>query len=131
MRTQGLPAARRIRRRPEFQHAYDAGSRAHGKFMTLIAVPNGQPSSRLGVAATRKIGTAVVRNRAKRLARELFRRHTTSSGLDLVIVPRREMVHAPFANLESDYRSALQRCRVGTARTQPRGPRRNHGAQVV
>jgi RNase P protein component len=48
------------------------------------------------------------------LARELFRRHTTGGGLDVVLVPRREMVHAPFANLESDFRSALNRCRRGS-----------------
>ena len=39
--------------------------------MTLFVVPNGITRCRLGVAATRKLGSAVVRNRAKRLAREL------------------------------------------------------------
>jgi RNase P protein component len=60
-------------------------------------VKNGGTDARLGIAATRKMGDAVERNRAKRLARELFRRHKIDAGLDVIIVPRREMVDAPFA----------------------------------
>ena len=110
MSSQELPVTERIRRRPDFQRVYDTGARAHGRFMTVFTVANGSPSARLGVAATRKIGSAVDRNRAKRLARELFRRHKVAVGLDIVVVPRREMLDAPFANLETDYHSTLQRC---------------------
>jgi len=67
--------------------------------MTLFVTSNGNSHCRLGVAATRKLGSAVVRNRAKRLARELFRRQKPVAGLDIVLVPRREMLDAPFASL--------------------------------
>jgi ribonuclease P protein component len=110
MSSQELPAAERIRHRPEFQHVYDTGTRAHGRFMTVFVVPNDIRRSRFGVAATRKIGSAVDRNRAKRLAREIYRRHKVAAGHDIVVVPRREMLDAPFANLETDYVSTLLRC---------------------
>ncbi len=58
---------------------------------------------RFGVAATRKLGGAVVRNRAKRLSRELFRRHKPDADLDVVVVPRREFLAADFPSLERDY----------------------------
>jgi ribonuclease P protein component len=77
--------------------------------MTLFVAVNGGAVSRLGIAASRKFGAAVERNRAKRLAREIFRRHKIMNGLDVIIVPRREMLHAPFASLESDYANALDR----------------------
>ena len=77
--------------------------------MTVFVLPNDGAAARLGVAATRKIGSSVDRNRAKRLAREVFRRHKMDAGLDIVIVPRREMLDAPFATLESDYLAALER----------------------
>ena len=126
MSSQELPATKRIRRRPEFQRVYDTGARAHGRFMTVFTVANGTQAARLGVAATRKIGSAVDRNRAKRLARELFRRHRMAVGLDIVVVPRREMLDAPFANLEADYHSTLQRCgRSPSPPTRPSQGRRH------
>ncbi len=111
MNGQGLAAPERIRRRPEFERIYNAGSKIHGRFMTLFVMPNGTTTPRFGVAATRKLGSAVERNRAKRRARELFRRRKNIGGLDIVVVPRREMLDAPFATLEADYTALLDRRR--------------------
>ena len=107
--TTRLTRTERVRRRPEFERAYDTGRRIHGRFMTLFVVPNGGVTPRLGVAATRKLGSAVERNRAKRLAREIFRRHKVGAGLDVIVVPRREMLDASFASLEADYLATLDR----------------------
>src|SRR4249920_166326 len=109
MKSQGLSARERIRRRPEFERAYASGARIHGRFMMLFVLVNGGATPRLGVAATRKLGSAVERNRAKRLARELFRRGKTATGLDIVIVPRREMLDVSFATLEADFHDTLAR----------------------
>ncbi len=106
---QGLAPAERVRRRPEFERAYNTGARIHGRFLTLFIVPNGLACMRLGVAATRKLGPATVRNRAKRLAREVFRRHKLIAGFDIVVVPRREMLDAPFSSLEADYLATLRK----------------------
>ena len=109
MGVQGLKAGERIRRRREFERVYTTGQRKHGRFMTLFQLSNGLPTSRLGVAATRKLGGAVERNRAKRLAREIFRRHKPAGNHDVVIVPRREMLDAPFSHLEADFYDLLER----------------------
>jgi ribonuclease P protein component len=106
---EGLSASERIRRRPEFERVYNEGTRISGRFMTVFLLPNARETQRCGVAATRKLGSAVERNRAKRLAREIFRRHKVAPGYDVVIVPRREMLDAPFASLEADYDRALER----------------------
>lgn len=105
----GLPPAERVRRRPDFERAYTTGVRVSARFLTLFVVANGGPALRLGIAASRKFGGAVERNRAKRLAREVFRRHKITSGLDVIIVPRRGMLDASFASLEIDYADALAR----------------------
>ena len=112
----------RVRQRPEFERAYESGQRLRGRFMTLFVAPNGTTRCRLGVAATRKLGSAVVRNRAKRLARELFRRLKPPAGLDVVVVPRREMLDAPFAILEADYTQTL--ARRDREQSHPARPRR-------
>lgn len=88
---------------------YERGARVQGRFMTLLVLPNGLGTTRLGVAATRKLGGAVRRNRAKRLAREVFRRQVKPAGFDIVVIPRPEMVDAPFAVLEADFTTSLER----------------------
>ena len=112
----------RVRRRPEFEQAYEHGLRLGGRLMTLFVAKNRSTRCRLGVAATRKLGSAVVRNKAKRLARELFRKLKPPAGLDIVVVPHREMLDAPFASLEADYTSTL--ARRDHERPQPGGARR-------
>jgi ribonuclease P protein component len=107
--TQGLSPRERIRRRADFQQVYERGVRTHARFMTLIILANNLPVTRLGVAATRRLGDAVRRNRAKRLVREVFRRNKTLPGFDVVVVPRPELLDAKFSNLEADYRAALRR----------------------
>lgn len=104
-----LQKSERIRHRPEFERAYEQGTRISGRFMMIFVIANGGSAPRLGVAATKKLGSAVERNRAKRLARELFRTRKLPVALDIVIVPRREMLDAPFASLESDYQRVLDR----------------------
>jgi ribonuclease P protein component len=113
----------RVRRRVDFEHIYANGAKRHGRFMTVFVLTReGQAASeaaRLGVAATRKLGGAVVRNRAKRLSRELFRRHKPDACLDVVVVPRREFLAADFPSLERDY-AVLLAARGGSVS----GPRR-------
>ena len=124
MSTQGLPRVDRIRRRPDFERVYSQGARISGRFMTVFVLRTGLTQTRLGVAATRKLGSAVVRNRAKRLARELFRRQKIAGGYDIVIVPRRELVDAPFPTLEADYQAVLDRRATAVAAPRQRPERR-------
>ena len=77
--------------------------------MTCFALANDVGTPRLGIAASAKIGNAVMRNKAKRRARSLFRSAKPLKSLDIVLIPRREMVAARWLDLEADYRTALQR----------------------
>jgi len=101
--------AERIRRRAEFQQIYDRGLKVHSRYTTVFLLANSHGVGRLGVAATRKLGGAVQRNRAKRLIREIFRRNKLAPGFDVVVVPKRELLEASLSTLEADYRSLLAR----------------------
>lgn len=104
-----------IRKRRDFVAIYDRGRRVPGRLMTVFLMENGLAWPRLGIAATKKFGSAVQRNRAKRLVREAFRRHKPDRAVDVVVVPKREMNEAAFDRVEADYVAALER-RSGRSR---------------
>ena len=99
----------RIRRHSEFQDVYEHGSCIPGRYYTLFSKPNGLAVGRLGIAATKRLGGAVVRNRAKRLIREVFRRNDIAPGFDIVVVPKRELLAASLSALETEYRTSVTR----------------------
>jgi ribonuclease P protein component len=105
----GLSRIERVRRRAEYQAIYDRGQKVHGRYLTLFTLVNAAPIGRLGIAATRKLGGAVERNRAKRLIREVFRRNKLAPGFDVVVVPKRELLDASLSALEAEFRSILER----------------------
>ena len=88
------------------------------RYLTLQARPNALESDRLGIIASRRLGGAVVRNRAKRRLREVFRLgepdRAAAQGhrsLDLVAIPRRELIEAPFAVIRTEFADALTKFR--------------------
>jgi ribonuclease P protein component len=99
----------RIRRRPEFQQVYERGVKIHSRYSTVFILPNAGGVGRLGIAATRKLGGAVQRNRAKRLIREVFRRNKIAPGFDVVVIPKRDLLDASLSDLEADYRTLIER----------------------
>ena len=66
--------------------------------------------SRLGVITSRKIGNAVVRSRARRVLREVFRlnQHKLVQPVDLVLVARQSLVGKAFGEVEKDFLTTLK-----------------------
>lgn len=108
--------AEHVRKRADFELIYKTGTKRSGRLMTMFAREREAGAARLGIAATRKIGAAVARNRAKRLVREVFRHHKPAAPVDIVVVPRREMLAAPFERVEAEFTSLLNRCAASPSR---------------
>jgi ribonuclease P protein component len=99
-----------IRRRPEFQRVQEFGFRINGRLMTAVLLPNALPHSRLGIVASRRVGGAVTRNRAKRLIREVFRLNKDRvRAVDIVVIPRVQLLDATFEAITADFLDILNR----------------------
>ena len=96
-----------VRKRADFELIYQTGFKRSGRLMTMFTRDRESGPARLGIAATRKMGAAVERNKAKRLVRELFRHHKPGGAVDVVVVPRRDMLDAPYTRLEAEFLNLL------------------------
>lgn len=107
---------RRLRSRHEFERVFRSG-RSLGNRLVAVHFLARQGPTRVGVAVSRRVGGAVMRNRARRRVREAVRRleDRLQPGWDVVVVARREAVMAPFGDLAGAIELALERAGVAVA----------------
>jgi ribonuclease P protein component len=103
--------SRRVRRRGEFQKVFERGLRLQGRFMTVLTAAAPGTVCRLGIVASKKLGGAVVRNKAKRLIREVFRNNPPpiQPAADILVIPRRELLTARYSEIEDDFKIICRR----------------------
>ena len=108
---ESLAPRERIRKKKDFLVLYKKGYRYKSKYFNLIGLSNALPYSRVGVVASRKVGNAVARNRAKRWMRELFRRNKEllESPVDFLIVASAAIKEATWPELEEQYLRAVRK----------------------
>ena len=80
-------------------------------FLVLYARPNRTGCNRVGITVSKKLGSAVVRNRTRRRLREIYRLNEAkfSSGWDIVVVDRTRAVNADFSKLAHAYLSLAEK----------------------
>lgn len=93
----GLPRAHRLKRPDEFQVLYKKGRKYVHRLAVFFALPSSDAGPRIGVTVSRRLGSAVRRNRIKRRLREAWRRRLHElPALDLVVVARAGLGTASF-----------------------------------
>ncbi|HUA67042.1 MAG TPA: ribonuclease P protein component [Candidatus Saccharimonadales bacterium] len=107
-----LRRAARLHQQRDFARVRQQGQRL--ALGCLIANWHSLPEGampRLGVVTSRRIGSAVVRSRARRLLRESFRQHQNefAQPVELVLVARDSIVGKSFAAVERDFLLTLRR----------------------
>lgn len=99
-----------IKKNHEFRRMYSKGRSAVTPYLVVYCRRNRLDHNRLGVTVSTKLGCAVVRNRARRRLRELFRltQPRMKQGYDLVLVARSRAVDAPYQKLSAAFDRALE-----------------------
>lgn len=109
----------RLRRRSDYLRCYKQGRRRQGKLLAVYFAPNALGHPRLGITASRKVGKAVVRQRAKRRVREIYRRWSLRPNLpslDLVVHLHPPAGVADFPMLRSELTTLLATLARGSRR---------------
>jgi ribonuclease P protein component len=90
---------------PEFDRVYRGGSVYRGKLFSVHVLPNTVGRSRLGLSVSKKVGTAVKRNRVRRRLKEIFRSSLAGlpGELDLVVSARPAAAEASFEELSEEF----------------------------
>lgn len=103
--SQKLPRSARILKSDDFREIFAQGRSEVGRYMVLWTRQEPAEATRLGVVASRKIGGAVARNRAKRLLRECFRRHrfALKQHSAVVLVARGRLPAASFSDAQEEF----------------------------
>lgn len=118
-----FPKSARVRKRPEFLRVQSRGRRVHTEHFTLIVLDRGDGEpARLGLTTARKVGPAVVRNRARRVLREVFRLHRERfpRGHDVVVIVKDSAPFFTFISVRDELLAAL--ARPSSSRRGPEAP---------
>ncbi|MDR0679984.1 MAG: ribonuclease P protein component [Puniceicoccales bacterium] len=76
----------------------------NSELFTLKILDSGQDISRLGVIVSKKVGNAVVRNRVRRVVREIFRKKLQKRGecYNYLVIAKRPIGQAHYEKIESE-----------------------------
>ena len=97
--------SRRLTAKRQYSAVHENGTRVRSPSFTLLGLASPSATSRIGITVSRKVGGAVVRNRVKRMFREIFRynRATLAPPLDLVVVARPGVHERSSAELAREF----------------------------
>lgn len=110
MSGENFPKCERLRKRRDFIRVEaKKKSRIVTEHLVILVASNSKNHARIGITVSKRIGTAVKRNRYKRLLREIYRRHKEifPSGYDFVLIARRQDTEAHHENLLQEITHAL------------------------
>ena len=84
----------RLKKSSEFKRCFRDGKRVKTPGLVVVYWPNGLNYRRIGLSVGRRVGGSCVRNRIKRIIRELYRRNKTifPQGHDYIFIPREDFL---------------------------------------
>ncbi len=104
-----------LRGNRDFQNIYKRGKSIGDRFIVFFYKKNGLSYSRKAFLASKKVGNAVERNRARRLMKESFRLMNTDAldGYDIIFIARNTIADKNCKDVKKSMESAIRRSKIG------------------
>ena len=96
----------------QYRLVYSKGKSWGNDLLVMKALPNGLAFSRYGLSVSKRIGKAVVRNRVKRMLREILRSKPLEPGWDIIFIARPLTANVNYAELEKTIDSLLSQAQL-------------------
>lgn len=104
----------KLKKNYEFKKVYNEGRYYVEKYVVMYIIMNNSASNRVGFSVSKKVGNSVVRNRVKRLMKEVYRQFSdnTKLGFDMVFTARVGSGTADYKLIEKNMISILNKAKL-------------------
>ncbi|HZK42851.1 MAG TPA: ribonuclease P protein component [Syntrophomonadaceae bacterium] len=101
----------RISKTTDYNNIYKNGKKIPGKYIITYILNNDLGHNRYGIVTSKKIGNAVIRNKAKRRLRSIIRLNMKKikPSHDIVIIGRYKIRGIKFALLSKDFITVMRK----------------------
>ena len=114
-----------LTKRAQYLNVYKSGKAWADNPVVIKALPNGLDLSRYGFSVTKGLGKAVMRNRIRRLLREVSRLAPIKPGWDIVFIARLSAKNADYHQIRDSVNRLLTRACLLRDKYEMVGPRAN------
>jgi ribonuclease P protein component len=101
-----------LTKKAQYKRVYDLGSGRGDRLIVVKNVANGLEFSRCGFSTTKRLGKAVVRNRVRRILKEIARTAQIKPGWDIVFIARQGAAEANYHEIKKSVEKSLLRAEL-------------------
>jgi ribonuclease P protein component len=104
----------KLKKNYEFKKVYTEGRYYVEKFVVMYIIVNNSASNRVGFSVSKKVGNSVIRNKVKRLMKEVYRKYADNNkiGFDIVFTARVGSGSVDYKTIENNIMSIMRKAKL-------------------
>ena len=104
----------KLKKNYQFKKVYTEGRYYVEKYVVMYIIMNNSASNRVGFSVSKKVGNSVVRNRVKRLMKEVYRKYADKNklGFDIVFTARVGSAEADYKIIDNNIMSIMRKAKL-------------------